>query len=418
MRFSFLWIGFIMVLTGCKINKSVSGRNVNYLYQSAQISEQIGVEYKVYREGTSLKLIWKLDPSTLGLNRTEEGVETIGFKFRYKVYHNYSEPLAMDSGFVVLKEIPRSTDKFLTDTITVQLPVKRKYLLDIQCRDLNAIRVDQQYVDVDMAAGLTHSDVLLFSKKDLVFSPYLNEEGVYQLKVNTEKNKLFVRVYSREFQMAAAPFAIVNPKPFQFKPDLMFSIERNLDGNFELPIKQTAFFQLTEDSAKYFGPTFYYFGEHYPKPRLVTDLVYPLRYICTSDEYKALLAGDNIKRNVDNHWLKIGGGAERAKELIKAYYSRVEMANTLFSSYLEGWKTDRGMCYIVYGEPNAVYRTSSTETWVYGEEGIYNSLSLVFTRVSNPFTSSDFRLNRSTSLKSSWYRSVEFWRQGRIINYK
>lgn len=418
MRFSLVLITLLLSLVGCKVNKSVSGRNVNYLYQSAETTEQIDVEYKVYRKGDALKLIWRLTPSSLGLNRTEEGVETIGFKFRYKIYSNYSEQVAMDSGFVVLKDIPRSTESALVDTITIELPVKRKYLLDIQCRDLNTIRVNQQYVDVDMSSALTHSDVLLYSQNELLFSPYLHEERVYKLVVNTKKKKLFVRVYSREFQMAAAPFAVVNPKPFQFKPDSMFSIVKNADGRFELPVNQTAFYQLTEDSTKYQGPAFYYFGEHFPKPRLVFDLVYPLRYISTSDEYKTLVKGDNIKRNVDNHWLKIGGSADRAKELIKAYYSRVESANTLFSSYLEGWKTDRGMCYIVYGEPNAVYRTSSTETWVYGEEGVYNSLRLVFTRVSNPFTSSDFRLNRSTSLKASWYRSVEFWRQGRIINYK
>jgi GWxTD domain-containing protein len=409
----------IFCFSGCKVNRSVSGKNVNFLYQSSQVEEKIEVDYKVYRQGNTLKLIWKLDPNSLGLKRTEDGLETLGFKFRFKVYHNYSQPLAIDSGFLVMKEIPRPRIGILTDTISLELPVKRKYLLDIECRDLNTIRVNQQYVDLNMTSGLTHSDVLLYSDQDAVlFSPYLEDESTYKMKVNTDKSTLYVRVYNREFQMAAAPFAIVNPKPFQFKPDMIFSIKKNNDGYFELPVDQTAFFQLTEDSTKYAGPTFYYFGEHYPKPRLVADLVYPLRYISTSDEYKALLAGDNIKRNVDNHWLKVGGGAERAKELIMAYYSRVELTNKLFPSYLEGWKTDRGMCYIVYGEPNAVYRSTSTETWVYGEEGIYNSLSLVFTRVSNPFTDSDFRLNRSNSLKASWYRSVEFWRQGRIINYK
>ena len=128
--------------------------------------------------------------------------------------------------------------------------------------------------------------------------------------------------------------------------------------------------------------------------------------------------GENIKKNVDNFWLKIGGSPQRAKELIQAYYSRVKYANTFFSSYLEGWKTDRGMCYMIYGEPDIVYKSTSSETWIYGEEGVYSSLSLVFTKVTNPFTNNDFRLNRSTSLKSSWYRSVEFWRQGRIITYK
>ena len=46
---------------------------------------------------------------------------------------------------------------------------------------------------------------------------------------------------------------------------------------------------------------------------------------------------------------------ERAKELIKNYYGRLQHANLFFTSYLEGWKTDRGMIFMIFGErTNAV----------------------------------------------------------------
>jgi hypothetical protein len=36
------------------------------------------------------------------------------------------------------------------------------------------------------------------------------------------------------------------------------------------------------------------------------------------------------------------------------YYYRVHVANQRFSGHREGWRSDRGMIYILYGEPDAV----------------------------------------------------------------
>ena len=43
-------------------------------------------------------------------------------------------------------------------------------------------------------------------------------------------------------------------------------------------------------------------------------------------------------------------------EKMEAYFKRVEYANRTFKHYLEGWRTDMGMVYIVFGAPNNVDR--------------------------------------------------------------
>jgi hypothetical protein len=91
----------------------------------------------------------------------------------------------------------------------------------------------------------------------------------------------------------------------------------------------------------------------------------------------------------------------------------VQDANYYFTSYLEGWKTDRGMVYLIYGSPNVIYRTLNSETWIYGEENNVNSLSYSFTKVNNPFTNNDYTLERSVVYKQSWITAVDIWRQGR-----
>ena len=43
-------------------------------------------------------------------------------------------------------------------------------------------------------------------------------------------------------------------------------------------------------------------------------------------------------------------------EKMEDYYSRVEYANKHFKHYTEGWRTDMGMVYIIFGTPNNVDR--------------------------------------------------------------
>ena len=123
---------------------------------------------------------------------------------------------------------------------------------------------------------------------------------------------------------------------------------------------------------------------------------------------------ENKKDAIDNSWLKITGNPDRGKSIIKKYYSRVQSANKHFASYIDGWKTDRGMIYIVYGPPDVVYRGSAMESWTYGEEGNLISLNFTFLKTPNPISDNDFVLDRSPIYKNSWYLAVDAWRQGII----
>ncbi|MEX2595761.1 MAG: GWxTD domain-containing protein, partial [Salibacteraceae bacterium] len=229
---------------------------------------------------------------------------------------------------------------------------------------------------------------------------------------------LYLKYYNRNFPIASPPFSTITPSAFDFTPDNLSSTVKVNENHFRIIIDKPGFYQLTNNQKGNNGATYFFFDSYYPEPKSVLHLAEPLRYISTNEEYNVLFESDELKKAVDAHWIKVGGTAQRARELIKAYYSRVQLANRYFTSYLEGWKSDRGMCYIVFGPPDEVYRTTSSETWIYGESGKYKSLSLTFTKVANPFSFNDFRLNRSNSLKNPWYRAVEFWRQGRVLTYK
>lgn len=60
-------------------------------------------------------------------------------------------------------------------------------------------------------------------------------------------------------------------------------------------------------------------------------------------------------------------------EMMEEYFARVEYANKNFSHYMDGWKTDRGMVYIIFGPPSNIERhpfdsnSKPYEVWSYYE---------------------------------------------------
>ncbi len=60
-------------------------------------------------------------------------------------------------------------------------------------------------------------------------------------------------------------------------------------------------------------------------------------------------------------------------EKMESYYARVEYANKTFKHYIEGWRTDMGMVYIIFGPPSNVDRhpfdvdSKPYEIWTYYE---------------------------------------------------
>ena len=91
--------------------------------------------------------------------------------------------------------------------------------------------------------------------------------------------------------------------------------------------------------------------ESYPKIQEVKQMIEPLAYLTTTPEYDALKKSTNQKLAVDNFWIDKAGNVDKARELIKVYYNRVFFSNFFFTSYKPGWKTDRGMIFIIYGPP-------------------------------------------------------------------
>jgi len=143
----------------------------------------------------------------------------------------------------------------------------------------------------------------------------------------------------------------------------------------------------------------------------------PLRYISNREEYAALQASNFSQAALENFWLNLAGSKIKAKKLSGVYYDRVKFSNNQFGTFKPGSLTDRGMIFIAFGKPTNVYRRSTHETWVYGDENNMMALNFTFYLETIPPFGKDFILSRSPSYKNLWFRAVETWRSGRYTTF-
>jgi hypothetical protein len=119
---------------------------------------------------------------------------------------------------------------------------------------------------------------------------------------------------------------------------------------------------------------------------------------------------------MDNFWLAATGSTDKARMMIRVFYTRMSYANRYFTDYKEGWKTDRGMIYLIYGLPNNINKGSDSETWEYTRKQQANPLSFVFDRKSSPYSEEYFVLRRGDATPTYWRQATDSWRKGRVFS--
>ncbi len=155
-------------------------------------------------------------------------------------------------------------------------------------------------------------------------------------------------------------------------------------------------------------PFFPYFGQF-------ERLVEPLIFITTNDEYKTLRTARDTRSAFENFvTTRISNGGRIAQDFVKYYYRRLRKSAHLFTSNKEGWKTDRGMVYQIYGNPLQVFRNEEQELWVYAAPN-GGRIRFNFEIVSEENNLLTYRLIRESKFKESWVDAVTSWRSGKVI---
>ncbi|MDQ7041856.1 MAG: GWxTD domain-containing protein, partial [Rhodothermus sp.] len=118
----------------------------------------------------------------------------------------------------------------------------------------------------------------------------------------------------------------------------------------------------------------------------------------------------------DAFWGRWVSDRRKAAWLLRRYYERIEQANLQFSSIKEGWRTDRGMVYVVLGPPYFVEEQLERQIWYYTYNERDPRYMFVFERVHPPGSVFvRYVLRRQPHYYDLWQRALRRWRTGQVL---
>jgi GWxTD domain-containing protein len=178
-----------------------------------------------------------------------------------------------------------------------------------------------------------------------------------------------------------------------------------------LRFTQPGLYLVQQDTSAAEGYTFR-IADDYPRYGKIQHLADPLIFVCTQAEFERIKQAKGDKKAFDKVILGVTGDAERARAFMRSYFRKVELANQFFTSYKEGWKTDRGMIYIIFGQPDEVFKFSNREVWSYSNS-LYK-VSFSFVKSPTLFDPENYVLIREKKFRETWYEVIDLWRNARM----
>lgn len=287
--------------------------------------------------------------------------------------------------------------------------------------DIAIIKVINKKTGIDYVYDIPLIKDYNFSTDGLIFygedglTPYLNsfinkEQSIRVKSITNFDGPVFVYYYSQYFDEAVPPMIIKDERAAkELRIDSTFTIQQN--DLFVFKNEGLYFFQKDSSSANGIGIRVQ--DPFYPLVKSFDKVLDPLIYISTRSETDAIRIAPNPNDAFEQYWMKLTKIPSLATSTVRKYYERVEGANYLFTNFEEGWKSDMGLIYIIYGPPNDVYKSEEIIDWVYNRDLTMPTIRFSFYKVKNVFTDHHYRLLRKKNYDKNWFKSVELWRKGK-----
>ncbi|MCP9292247.1 GWxTD domain-containing protein [Gracilimonas sediminicola] len=192
----------------------------------------------------------------------------------------------------------------------------------------------------------------------------------------------------------------------------------NLDrGNYRLEVTSNK----GEENELYKARDFSIKSPNYPSLRTAKELARPLAYLMEEKEYEKLMGiedPEKMKKAIDRFWLSNIQNSNMARNVITMYYERVEEANKQFSNFKEGWKTDPGMIYILFGPPWYSDSFSDQMVWSYSYNQNDPEKTFLFNQSklkSKYYPFFNYLLQRNGFYHQVQYQQINRWLNGSIL---
>ncbi|MEM9857490.1 MAG: GWxTD domain-containing protein [Bacteroidota bacterium] len=377
------------MFSGLCVSAQSSLEKVNFAYQYDPQSE-IFFTYKAYStDSDSIALI-----TSLFINDDNSTIEN--YKFQLKTSLGYAgmfQPVVFDSLYIGT----RGNSHFLKFS-TLKWPNNQVLTLEIEST-FSGIKYYYEIQPVEIMP------FKVFDGGQVPLTKSWVRSGSFM--TNTDAIGLYYDYY---FEPALPPMVTRSPNP---QKEMIVNAEINAVNNQSFSITNEGLYLFQKDSLAKNAVPILLADKYFPKPATLNQLIDPLVYITQREEWEVFDKDSVSKREFDRFWLDISRSTDRAKKVIKTYYDRIEEANQFFTTYKEGWKTDMGMIYAVFGVPDRVIRKADKETWYYNASSVSQSIDFEFIRVNSIFSNKHYALIRDRRYSTTWYQAINNLRKVR-----
>lgn len=337
----------------------------------------------------------------------------------YNLYPDYTaKQQSLSSGTVTLSPENVSEDHELF-TVWFDVPKPKDNFTGLLLTEIKDLKTNNKTTNdclLRFQSGKVGDYFMFFDKTGNKPLPknFVSVEDTVVLRSLDNRSQVFKAYrYKYEFDAALSPMSTTPKIPTKsLYVDSAFTVSTNTP----IVLSHDALYYFSRDTTEAYGIGMVVTDKRFPKLTRPEKIVRPLIYMSTNAETADLYNSKEPKRTLDNYWLNImQGNQTTAKRTIKAFYQRVEQANRLFTTYKEGWKTDKGMVFIIMGDPVRISRTKDREIWTYNRATQYSELNFTFTKRSNQFVDDHYELQRYAEYQSIWFPTVEQWRNGDVV---
>lgn len=405
---------FIAIASCITVYDTINNRNYSKKYNPG--INQLHPNFIVYQyTPNELRLYFQLFPKEFAFSVSESDSTArahVSLFFRVTKTYNSIEIVDSLTSDFTFKGKPRS--QFI-GYVPISLPDDEPYVLEVFVTDKVSKSVVSQVLQVKSRnSGTKNSFMFTTPHASPLFNNFITVTDTFRLRTNMFSND------------AISVQRILADTILPLPPD----ITRGFIGYDEL--QNDSLWQIAEPDTtllSYDEPGIYVFSneklkvhravgvfnEYFPYVKTPEELLKPLAYLNTPREMEKLLGIGGAKHAVDSFWIEATNDLGKARELIRIYYNRVQLANYYFTSIKEGWRTDRGMVYIVFGMPSVVTIDKDGETWVYGKV-TDGDLQFYFYRDEHPLFGENYQLDRSEEYSRIWFNAISTWRSGRVFS--
>jgi len=425
---SLVAILFVAAVTSCKTTQqTVDTKDLSYLYNPTK--NPVNPRYNVVNESDkSTILSVKFFANDLLFSEANpQGIPTALLMVTVKLFNLSQGKTLADTAVYNITIIKEKGKPEYIYSVPLNVEKNMEYLAEIKILDRLRLAVIQSFVPFNTLSYFNKYNFIARGhfEKNQLFNPVVRVNEYLNLVYSRgHADSLYISYYRPFREFPDPPSMLLPEKTIDYDPEKIVAVAYSDTMPMMFP-REGIYLCSVERKVKD-GFAFMNFGLSFPSMNSPEAMIEPLVYIASQDEVSALRSAPKPKAAMDEFWIKCGGNIDKSRELIRIYYTRVLYSNYYFTSYKEGWRTERGMIYIIYGPPDKVYKTSEGESWGYRKPVIKSSwggrysveedfLFFNFKKKESIFSDNDFYLSRSETLVTFWDKAVASWRKGIVF---